>query len=300
MNDRMSTKHAYLLMVHGDLPLLRTLVRMLDDPRNDIYVHADRKFGEFRAQELCVKRAGLHVLERRIDARWGDTSLMEVELMLMREASRRGSYAYYHLLSGADLPIKTQDYIHEFFAKHAGKEFISYMDTPRDDVDARYKMERYHFFMRYERSLPRLINILVAKLRFVISDALYAVCGPRRIDGAVKKASQWVSLTHECIGLILEREAAVRRQFRFTRACDELFVPYVVLGSPFAERVYQLETGRSERYSVWEDGAWSPNQLTMANWEDLVATDALFARKFSTKTAPDLVDAVFQNWGTPR
>lgn len=64
------------------------------------------------------------MLQKRIDARWGDYSLVEVELSLFREAFNNGEYEYYHLLSGVDLPIKSQNYIHDFCKIHKGTEFI--------------------------------------------------------------------------------------------------------------------------------------------------------------------------------
>ena len=36
-------KHAYLIMCHNNLEVLKTLVSLLDDSRNDIYIHIDRK-----------------------------------------------------------------------------------------------------------------------------------------------------------------------------------------------------------------------------------------------------------------
>lgn len=38
---------------------------------------------------------------------------METEFILFEEALAHGPYHYYHLISGVDLPLKTQDYIHE-------------------------------------------------------------------------------------------------------------------------------------------------------------------------------------------
>ncbi len=35
-----------------------------------------------------------------------------------------GHYEYYHLLSRVDLPIKSQDDIHDFFRANQGKEFF--------------------------------------------------------------------------------------------------------------------------------------------------------------------------------
>ena len=36
-------KHAYLLLTHQYSKVLEVLVRMIDDERNDIYVHIDKK-----------------------------------------------------------------------------------------------------------------------------------------------------------------------------------------------------------------------------------------------------------------
>ena len=35
-------KHAYLIMAHNNFYILEKLLHLLDDPRNDIYVHIDK------------------------------------------------------------------------------------------------------------------------------------------------------------------------------------------------------------------------------------------------------------------
>ena len=40
-------KHAYLIMSHNDFYILEKLLRLLDDRRNDIYVHIDKKVKNF-------------------------------------------------------------------------------------------------------------------------------------------------------------------------------------------------------------------------------------------------------------
>ena len=45
-------KHAYLIMAHSDFGLLRKLIVLLDDARNDIYVHVDKKAREFNPQSI--------------------------------------------------------------------------------------------------------------------------------------------------------------------------------------------------------------------------------------------------------
>lgn len=40
-------RQAYLIMAHKDDLVFRTLLRMIDDPRNDIFVHMDVKNKEY-------------------------------------------------------------------------------------------------------------------------------------------------------------------------------------------------------------------------------------------------------------
>ena len=36
-------KHAYLIIAHSDIEVFKTLISLIDDVRNDIYVHIDQK-----------------------------------------------------------------------------------------------------------------------------------------------------------------------------------------------------------------------------------------------------------------
>lgn len=36
-------KHAFLIIAHNEYPILEVLLSMLDDERNDIYLHIDKR-----------------------------------------------------------------------------------------------------------------------------------------------------------------------------------------------------------------------------------------------------------------
>lgn len=40
-------KHAYLIMAHGNFRILRCLLELIDDFRNDIFIHIDAKVRDF-------------------------------------------------------------------------------------------------------------------------------------------------------------------------------------------------------------------------------------------------------------
>ena len=114
-----TNRHAYLIMAHNEWELLNTLLSLIDDPRNDIFLHIDKKVKKM-PDLYQPKYSKLYFTPKRYDVRWGDVGQVHSEMHLFRTAYEHGSYQYYHKLSGVDLPIKTQDYIHDFFDKHNG------------------------------------------------------------------------------------------------------------------------------------------------------------------------------------
>ena len=61
---------------------------MLDDGRNDIYLHIDKKvvLGPLEQDLFRLAKARLFVLEQRLDVRWGDISVVKAELLLLETA----------------------------------------------------------------------------------------------------------------------------------------------------------------------------------------------------------------------
>lgn len=52
-------KHAFLIMAHNNLEILQTLVSMLDDERNDIFLHIDLKSNMLANHPMSTSKARL-------------------------------------------------------------------------------------------------------------------------------------------------------------------------------------------------------------------------------------------------
>lgn len=59
-----------------------------------------------------------------MDVGWGEDSQVECEIFLFNEAYKKGAFDYYHLLSGVDIPLKSNDYIHDFLIKIREKSLL--------------------------------------------------------------------------------------------------------------------------------------------------------------------------------
>ena len=68
---------------------------MLDDERNDIYLHIDKRATELFQQIKKVKmqKAGFYLIENPIKVYWGDISQVQVEYLLFETALSHGPYA---------------------------------------------------------------------------------------------------------------------------------------------------------------------------------------------------------------
>ena len=104
-------KHAYMIIAHKNDVTFSTLLRMLDHPDNDIFIHFDAKVKDFGTEEMqkirnSLSHAGI-CFTRRTSVIWGGYSQIRSELILLEAAVGHGHYDYYHLISGQDLPIQS-------------------------------------------------------------------------------------------------------------------------------------------------------------------------------------------------
>lgn len=279
-------KHAFLIIAHNDFPLLRTLLRMLDDDRNDLFVHIDRRSTTLY-QQVCTmetKQARLFILSHRIPVHWGDISQVEVEYLLLETAAAKEKYTYYHLLSGADLPIQNQEYIHHFFQQHAGKEFIGFWRTPAHLKDLDRKISRYYFFTKHRRPGEQWHALTTPVYNFCL--LFQKITGIRRKQEVVfQKGPNWFSITHDFCQYLISQKSWVMKRMKYTLCPDEIFVQTVAWNSPFKNHLFNLndENMGNMRLIDWKRGnpyVWDQDDLT-----ELERSEKLFARKFSSRNA---------------
>lgn len=120
-------KQAYLIEAHKCDEMLLTLLRMLDVPWNDIFIHMDSKNTDYQPETVeCRMKYAKVFYAKRHSVVWGGVSQVKAELVLLKTAVAHGPYQHYHLISGVDLPIQTQEDIRAFFeATRTGNLSIS-------------------------------------------------------------------------------------------------------------------------------------------------------------------------------
>lgn len=283
-------KHAYLILFHKNSSQLIRLLQTLDDDRNDIYIHADKRTKEFPTDKIqsAVKKSRLF-FTKRISVTWGGFSLVRATLILLQEATNNRKYAYYHLLSGQDLPIKTQDYIHDFFREKQNMEFIKVKSTL--SAKKQRELAYYRFFQEYARKdnrLPNKVMRYAEKFSLLIQRRI-RINRLRGQEERIYSGSEWFSITHEFALYLLQREKWIKKQFRWTFCSDEVFVQTIVMNSPFRSSVHP-----AMRRVEWRGADVHPWVYQMEDYNIIFNSDCLFARKFDETVDAEIIDRVIR------
>ena len=284
MSDISSEKDAFLIMAHTNFSQLQTLIGLLDDPRNDIYLHVDKRSTTFRSDRIQVKHAGL-VFIHRIRVNWGGHSQIECELNLLKAAVPKG-YRYYHLLSGADLPLKTQDELHAFFAEASPRNFIRFDTKSILSGDFHHRIDTYHLLQDHFGLNTGFVPGLLRRIEGCALMIQKAMGIRRRRYVQPYKGTNWFSITHDLARYVLSREKLIRRQFYYTVCADEVFLHSIVMDSPYRQNLVD----DSLRAIDWTRG--TPYVYRVEDVEQLLCSDRIFARKFDENIDPAAIKKV--------
>ena len=294
-------RHAYLILAHKNFGQLRKLLVLLDDPRNDIFVHVDGKarFSPEEWKNVC-RFSRLVFISPRLKVYWGGVNSMRCELALLREAVSCGPYSYYHLVSGMDLPIKDQDTIHDFFDRHEGKEFLDFWEM---DEDIYERVRYYTLFPEGEGNfLTHFINGLCKDIQ---RTAGYSI----NKDVDFHFSSVWFSMTDALARYVISKEDWLEKVFAHTSNCDELFLATVVWNSPFRENLYSREVAKNHavnlsnmRFIDWSRGGSHRHPWTFrsGDWDLLMSVPHFWARKFDEGTDSGIIDRIYRHFAGNR
>ncbi|MDO4439423.1 MAG: beta-1,6-N-acetylglucosaminyltransferase [Eubacteriales bacterium] len=320
-------KHAYLIMAHHRPDLLKRLIHALDDERNDIFIHIDLK-SDMKMQDFKAKRAGLYFIER-MDVHWAGYSQIECAYRLLETAvskatvseigvseaggyetavsktSDKGKYAYYHLLTGASYPLWNQDYLHDFFDRNAGKNFVGF-----DNKDFSERARYYFFASEYGKPqgikgslIFRTRSLLLSIQKSIKYDRLKKInkrwkeISSRDENLVIKKGLAYWSLTHEAAEYILKMESFIKNLLKHSISGDEIFVQTLIYNSEFRNTVFSFdeETTGASRLSAWESSINKERagyNFIMEDIDFILESKCSFAFKFESEDGIKLIDII--------
>lgn len=294
-------RHAYLIIAHANWDQLRILLRLLDSEFSDIFIHIDKKANNVPLDEIknTAKKSNVKII-REYRVYWGSYELVLTELSLF-EAAYKKHYDYYHLLSGADLPIKSQQEIYRFFEQNNGLEFVHYDCDERlfSDHEIGRRTRLYHFLQNYRRRYNvKILNslfTLLERMLLVIQLILRIDRTKKYQNFEVRYGSQWVSITDDLVGYILTKKELINNVFKYTNCADELFIQSLVYNSPFRKRLYNQKFDDDIRGNMrlidmkFRGKNGNPYTWRSSDKDEIIKSDCLFARKFDLSVDSEII-----------
>lgn len=276
-------KFAYLIMAHERFDVLKELLKDLDDGRNDIFLHIDKKVKQVPIEELkgCVQNANL-IFVKRIKVYWGHCSQIQCVLNLLDEACNFAFHDYYHLLVGVEFPIVSQNQIFDFFEKNYGYEYIGF-----DNEDTNY-IERIKFFYIFSKNFrnKRIVRKLIKKI--ISFEKKIGIDRCKNETFLYKKGYANWSISHDLAKYILGYRTWIIKRMRFTFCADEIFFHTLVYNSDYRKKIYDRsdEYHSCMRLTTWKQRG---NQFHMQNIHEIIDSDKLFVRKLNGNDALSVI-----------
>lgn len=284
-------RYAFLIIAHTEPELFHILINQIDNIENDIYIMVDSKVDIIPFKNITTKYSNVYFCDKRVNIKWGEMSQIDAELELFRYASTNSIYDYYHLISGQDLLIKPISKLNEFIKSHSGHEFLRLGNTAQGKQIAQLRLKHYHIIPPH---FSRSRNIFIRSL-YWIPILLQKLLGIKRHVSGTENlfiSSNWCSISHSFVKMILKEEQNIRKTFRFSVAMDEMYKPFVAIKHNILHKCDIEENEHADilRKIDWNRG--NPYIWTINDLSELISSTKFIARKFSIKDR-QLIEAIY-------
>lgn len=224
-------------------------------------------------------------------------------MILLESATSHGHYAYYHLITGVDFPLKRQSEILEYFDTCGDMNFISISGYKLMSPQRLNRVKHYHLL----QDLPKGgIGRKVLKKALDLIQCCVGVDRTRNYP-EIKVwgiGSAYFDITDEVARYVVSNRSLIERIFMNTFCADEMFLQTIILNSDLYDKV-QINKSRMKnnlhiqdiyldinRAIDWERG--NPYVWKREDYEILMKSNCLFARKFDYNNYPEIVDILYK------
>ena len=275
---------AYFLLVHRYPAQFKRLFKAIYLPGNQYVIHVDRSSGKGLEQEISAflePYQGVELLESR-DALWGGYSLVEAELRGMTRLLEMDSrWSHYINLSGQDFPLKSQNYIRQFFADNPGKQFIRALGQAKERPDTMNRIS--HMFIEEH---GKMTATGIAR-PFMAGDTPFI-------------GTQWKAVTRSFCEYVCHDPRAERFKafYRNSFIADEAFFQTVMMNS-VDHGIVMNDDLRMIDWVPDGDIKLRPRNYDKNDFAQLQRSSDLFARKFDAELKTEILTLLESHLASP-
>jgi hypothetical protein len=300
------TKILYLIASHTNPDQVVRLVQAIKtgSPESQVLIHHDYSSSNLSSTAF-EQMSNVHVLEDYVPVRWGDFSMIRMELHCINWLMTHSvEFDWLIFLSGQDYPIQPIKKIEQFLenTKHDGlMEYFLAEEPPEEPIeggliwDKNTGVERF-FYRYYKLPSPSILKKVIFRLARIINGRQPLIClisdrngvqlgircfsTPFTSEFQCYAGSQWHTLSYRCIQYIhdfVQRNPAFVKYYENTLIPDESFFQTILLNEPKLKILND-----NKRYISWTPQC-SPALLGVEDFNCLMASNKHFARKFNSK-----------------
>ena len=269
-------KIAHLILAHKNPKQLERLLNALSHPDFDFYIHVDKKTKAEPFIYLTNKK-NVFLVNNRTKIYWAGYGTIQATLNGFREIIPKG-YDYINVISAQDFPLKSADYIYRYINDRQGKEFIMCESIEDEWREAAPRFRDYHLInwqIPGRHRLEKLLNKILPARKFPLD---YEIVG----------RANWFTLTPGAAQYVLDfldEHPEVVRYFKYCWGADEFIFATILYNSKFRDKILDNLV-----HVIWYEGKGHPEILTSKNFNELKASDKLFARKFDVEVDATIID----------
>ncbi|WP_405292904.1 beta-1,6-N-acetylglucosaminyltransferase [Algibacter sp. Ld11] len=281
----MKKKIAVLILAHSNSEALTRTITLLSQ-NFDIFVQIDKK-SKLNIDDLPKITNCFYFKE--ITVFWGGYSQIENMCFILREAFNP-KYSHYVFISGEDIPIKSNSYISSFFNENIKNSYMSARKFPVSSLGFNGGLDRVqrYWFMKINN---RLIAKIVARLTLFVQKLFHIKVKTFKID--FYGGSNWINISHEALQYVfnfLNENPSYMKKLKYSRATDEVWIQSILMNSPLRDNIILDDL----RYTDWESGPEYPKTLTIQDYQKIIESNALFARKVKKENDNVLIEKIFK------
>lgn len=285
---------AYIILVHRQPEQLTRLIDALDDGASTFYVHIDKKTPVHVFEKILPR---VTLIEPREDGNWGEFGIVQATLNAFKQViEHQKNFDFISLLSGQDYPIKSNRDIDNFLANNKEKIFTAFLPFPIATWSGGGGFGRlniYHYGNRLnptfiQKWTGRAINFLPNRIKFLRRT-------PPKYIPNFYGSSQWFTLPTHAVRYILDFVSQHPTFVTFNKYSllpDEFFFQTILCNSSDPNIQHNL-VNNNLRYIDWSGRKnQSPAIFGKEDLNELLTTDALFARKFDENYDLEIFDLI--------
>lgn len=291
--DKVDLRIAYVLMVHKNPDQVNMfLQQLLTDEQADIYIHINKKNLD-EIEGRLIRDPRILMTSENAVVNWGDVSLVDAMLILLREVVASGKkYDFVCLRSGQDMMVRKG--YKEYLAANKGKSFMSMEEIDFRSEDAAFLRVKWPkaTTKMYDSLHPcRILRVALRKLYGMRINVL-----PKKENVSSRMrlylGYMWFCISWEMAEYMadfIEKNPWYYEAFKDGLVPDRLFFNTLAMDSTLADTVVNVH----QTYEYWGSSYKNSNHpvvFTMENIDELEKTDCFFARKFDSGVDREVIE----------